>query len=183
MAYSKLPLTIQDFAAGYQTINQLSDNTEAVRDLYDLEHYVPADGDQQSTLKDARNGPILLPGQHDTPKVPRSVGQIIVSTATSPIGTLYLRSLALTGRVVVAQNTGAVPGMFGVYFIATVPLTMGWCEAHPFGTSTAPRKAEVRASTLSGQPGFIITLMELSAGGWIPAECSFSFTVGAEEVP
>lgn len=172
MAYSKFPKVCWDAPFGIRGIAQLDANVQAVRDLYNAEHFVPADGEVYSTGPGA-----WRPGQHDTPLVPRTVGVITVASQSYAGGAVtWFLNAPLTGRLLIGvQRLSA-----GVYLLQARSGVNMWCEAYPVGISSAPRKMIVRPTVAAvGVPGFTIQALELNVG-WDPVDYSFHFALNAE---
>lgn len=170
MAYVKLHYGITDFWAGYQTINQMRDNLQAVYDAYAAEHSFrePEFG---------RGLQVIFPplaegfGRHNTPKIPRAA--LLVSLATSSFSVVVPASN--TSQPVV---TALARFATGVYFIGISGLVHYFAEVEALQLSTGVRLVLPRTSYAGvGAPaGIIVECYEKASvgGGFDLADFDFS---------
>lgn len=198
MAYSKLQKVIQDFALGYQTVNQASDNIDAVRTDYFVKHgsqTIPSLGDPTkpsinfgsgpngglTSQPQAGSQPWLKYGRHNDPLNPRGVVYINVFLITLGSTSTSLPSLNLT----VSSDWIGVPTRLsqGQYFFPLFGMGQyGFGHPQPYAASsaTAARIAQARYFA-PGDPtyatGLYVSLYELDAGAWTPTDYSFSIPI------
>lgn len=175
MAYSKLPKVCQDAPFGINGVNALDANVQAVRDLYDVEHRIPASGTIQ-IVGPGNTGPRA--GEHDTPLVPRTVGIVSLASYTYGSGqSTWFVTVPVVGRMFLGITRLAT----GLFVLRTSSGSNVWCEGHAVGSSSAPRKLKIRPNTAAlGVPGFSIQTLELVSGDWLPSDYSFHFALNAE---
>lgn len=174
MSYSKVAKVVQDAPFGIRALNQLDDNNQAVRDIYDAEHFIPSSG--QVTINSVGSA-AKRHGEHSTPLIPRTVGVVEVAAFTSINGQVsWGLTIPLRGRMVVA----VLRFMQGCYIIQTAGGSNLWCEIYPAGTSSAPRRAIIRKNVISNIPGFAVQTLELVSGSWTPRDYSFHFVINAQ---
>lgn len=77
MSYVKLFKVTQDFPLGYQTLNQAIDNNEALKDLYDVKHFIPS-GNNGAFTSD-----FMTVGRHDDILIARTVADFWVDTSVA----------------------------------------------------------------------------------------------------
>lgn len=176
MAYSKLPLVIQDYGLGLQTINQHNANLEALRLAYEAEH-----GYLESPALIDRTAPAGTVvgahtfGRHDTPLIPRSVVRISSSTPA-----LSVPQVQVVWGGAFITNASAVTNSSGTrYFLTVSGLSEFWAEAiAEQDDNTVTRVLQCVTSlpavpSPSNMPGVYVNALELSAGAFDLAAFSF----------
>ena len=156
MSYAKIQQACQDYALGFQTINQARDNIIALYDAWKVQHN---DGDENPALK------------HWTRLVPKAQGVVSVSTTFYPGITVY--STFAVGVTVVRVSTGM--------YVANVLGVAGpvWADADPIAANGTPvRRINSRSQASSVSSGVLLfNLFELTAGDFALTDYSFSFVV------
>jgi hypothetical protein len=116
VSYLKLFKTTQDHAVGVQSINQSSDNNDAMRDLYDAKHSLGLDGYNTGGF----NNPFRAVGRHDDPLVARTVARFrIDSTAAVPVASTIISGPMLALSTPLRMGAGqwrifvVTPQLFG----------------------------------------------------------------------
>lgn len=77
MSYLKLPLTTQDHAVGFQSVNQAIDNNNFLETHFDTKHSIGVDGNSPY------GQPARAVGRHDDILIARSVLEVSVDTSLS----------------------------------------------------------------------------------------------------
>ena len=158
MSYVKTQKACQDYAAGFQTINQARDNLVALLDAWNVEHN---DGDENPALT------------HWTRLVPKAQGVVSVSTTFYPGITVY--STFAAGVTVVRVSTG----MYVAYALGVAGPV--WADADPIAANGTPvRRINSRSQASSVSSGVVLfNLFELTAGDFVLTDYSFSFVIHA----
>lgn len=177
--YSKLQKVIRDFGLGLQTVNTASDNEQAIRDAYAVEHVEAPD-----TISFGLTGQDDT-GHHNTVYVPRAVAVVTVEPmltlggGTSGVQVYFEVSSPTVIKALTRIDTGR-------YFLACKGLALNdcWGEAHPKVSASAVhrrilvrRKATALTSSTAPGNGFMLYLLERSAvtAKFEAADYSFSF--------
>jgi hypothetical protein len=177
MAYAKLPLIIQDYGLGFQSVNQAADNEQALRDAYDAEHYV----ESVAFLGFGFSSVEKEFGAHDSFLIPRAVASVKTSTVTLTTGStstvFWFDIISPNGRVISAQATRIATGVY-VLPLAFVDDQSVWVEGLPRGTGSQVRIVSTRYfAQMSSSPGprVVVRLMERnsSSGEFEPADYDF----------
>lgn len=180
MAYSKLPLVIQDYGLGLQTINQQNANIEALRAAYEVEHgHLETPGLIDRT---APAGTVLGAhgfGRHDNPRIARSVVRISSSTPSLGVPTIQL----LWGGAFVT-NIASVSNTTGTRFFLTIAgLSEFYGEALPEqDDNTVTRFVQCVSSfptvpTPSNPPGIFVNAFQLGGGAFDFSQFSFVLAI------
>ena len=116
MSYLKLFKTTQDHAVGVQSVNQASDNNDAMKDLYDAKHSLGVDGYNTGGF----SNPFRAVGRHDDQLVARTVARFrIDSTAVVPVASTIISGPMLSLSTALRMGTGQwrifvyTPQLFG----------------------------------------------------------------------
>jgi hypothetical protein len=130
MSYVKLHYTVTDFAAGFQSVNQLRDNFQALYDAWILEHSSREVFGSDGRRTNAPNLALSF-GRHNTPKVPRAV----VKTSLFTTGA----SVVFPGAIEVQPVVSGVARIStGLFFLGITDLQEFYAECEP---TTEPGKA------------------------------------------
>lgn len=129
-SYVKLHYTVTDFAAGFQSVNQLRDNYQAIYDAWIAEHSAREVFGADGRRVNAPNLALSF-GRHNTPKVPRAV----VKTSIYTTGASVILPGAIEVQPVV---TGVGRLSTGLFFIGVTDLREFYAVAEPV---TEPGKA------------------------------------------
>lgn len=167
MAYVKLPLSVTDYSSGYQSVNQLRDNFDALQVAWDSEHAV--------TLVDPAELVLFSPteifGQHNTPKVPRAVFKMTTLTTgfniTTPVPSANIKPVV----------TGVSRLGVGAYFVGITGLQEFYAVVTAEQSSNTPQRVTKETSYFGGNGtpvGISIELYENSAGGFALTDYDFS---------
>lgn len=170
MAYVKLPMCNEDYAIGYQTINQARDNQDAVFGALDAEH-VGSTG-------------VLAIGSHRAEKIPKAIAQIF-GTAANVTSFGGVPSVAWYGSYspcLLAPDRIST----GIYVVPVRNLSTYWGEVIPQVTSQTPiplikcRSVFGTPSTVYGSnagPALVITCYEMGTGALVATDFDFTLTV------
>lgn len=180
MAYSKLPLVVQDYGLGLQTINQHNANLEALRLAYEAEHgYLESPGLIDRTAPAGTVVGAHTFGRHDTYLIPRSVVRISSSTPALSVAQVQVvwGGAFITNASVVANASGAR------YFLTVAGLSEFWAAAvaeQDDNTVTRFAQAVTSIPTVpspSNVPGIFVNALELGGGAFDFAAFSFVLAI------
>lgn len=168
MSYLKLFKTTQDHAVGTQSVNQASDNNDAMKALYDAKHALGVDGYNTG----GASNPLRSVGRHDDPLIARTVARFVVDVSpATPVAFTIVSGPIL--RFFTSSRIGAgqwrinvpTPQLFGA--VALV-------EA----AATADRKATclIEFNPVTG-PCVVVSTWEDSGGVWSTTDLDFSLVL------
>lgn len=155
-SYSKLPKSIQDYHSGLQSVNQLRDNLIADFDAAAVEH-----GTMERVID--TSGSTIPPatkilGHHDTPKVPRAVVRVSLSTGSFTVTT--------SGRITVPPVvTSVVRFGTGGYIIGVQGLEEFYGEIEVEQTAQSSERLALARSSFGTPFGIIVELYEKASIG------------------
>ena len=163
MAYSKVPKACRDYAVGWETINQLRDNLDSVKDVYATQHgtteFFTGTGSIVGFGQNAQRSPGFGIGEHDTVLVPRTVlnvrAQTIAGGGNSPQVLVHTDHGGLWISSVVRLAEGVyVLGYYG-------RSTTAYAEAQPHASTTAMRLATARVLLNYSATDFVVVYLQL----------------------
>lgn len=163
MAYSKLFLTTQDHAIGFQSMNQAIDNNAALKDLYEAKHSLGVGGNSPYGF------PLRSVGRHDDIVIARSVSRYGVDTSLAVPALTVLQPGSMPSF---AQRMGT--GQWRI-FVST-PQLFG-AVALMESSASIDRKASVYpAYDPATGPQVIVT----TRSAWAEADLPFSLIIWAQ---
>lgn len=168
MSYVKLPKVTQDYAVGFQSVNQARDNNTALLAQLDAKHSIGAGGQSPP------GRPFEAVGRHDDIVIARTVAHFTVDSAVVPT---RLRQL-VTGPmlpVLVAQQLQT--GQWQI-FVSTPHLF--WAHATPTASSAVGRKATAYLTQTPDQGASIIVTTWERGASWAKTDFDFSLVFWAK---
>lgn len=169
MSYLKLFKTTQDHAVGTQSVNQASDNNDAMKSLYDAKHALGVDGYNTGGF----SNPFRAVGRHDDPVIARTVARFSIDASSGLPFTIIsgpMLSFSTPLRIRAGQWRIYVytPQLFGAVALA---------EA----SATTDRKATclVEFNPATG-PAVVVTTWEITTGTFAPGNYDFSLVLWAD---
>jgi hypothetical protein len=189
MTFVKLPTVCQDYGLGYQSVNQLADNMDAVRELYAAKHgsiipFVPVGiaghGGPAGALNGAQAWEIY--GRHNDLKIPRAVARVDVFIGLG--GGSFVSGVFPTLQVASSLIQGYVRSGVGEYVIrisGNIPVAFGpvACQQSSSGPTRFARTRFALQGDTAAYTGIYISLFDLSAGDFIAADYGFSLPIYA----
>lgn len=184
MAYSKQQRVIQDFALGYQSVNQASDNEKALFELYEAEHIAKVG--KPSSVPNSKS----KQGRHNHATIPRAFGVARVVTLSIFVGGQASQSFYFDIATPTYFHAMKRIGI-GDYWVELNGIAGdAWAEAHPVVTSssqvriTLARRLKSYGTANSGIQGHGVRVLCLERntrfGGFEPTDFDFTLTLFAE---
>jgi hypothetical protein len=170
VSYSKLFKVCQDFALGFQTVNQALDNNAALYSQFDAKHSVGVAGINTGGF----SNPFRVLGRHDDPLVARTTARFLVDTTTpTPTARAVVSGPMLNLSSPIYLGAGKwrlyvyTPQLFGVI-------------AQSEATTSIDRKTTclVEFNPSTG-PSVSVGTWGISAGSWVGQNFDFSLTLWA----
>lgn len=173
MAYSKLPRGMQDYAVGFQAVNQARDNLEAARAELTPEHgTIELSAGRIFTTHPT---PTRRFGRHNTPVVPRA--SVLVTGAGISGGAGYV---TMDGDGSAGIVTGCSRWASGLYFLSIDGLATYWAECQPRQTgATAMRMVRSTSYFAAGRGqnnGIFLEALQLNTGSDAFERIDFAFS-------